>query len=58
MSILQQTDGNQDALTEYALFATDGYGETGTNGRRTVLQEVMRGDVLRNDVERKIRGKY
>ncbi|EEH09620.1 ATP-binding cassette protein [Histoplasma capsulatum G186AR] len=55
VSILQQTDGNQDALTEYALFATDGYGETGTNGRRTVLQEVMRGDVLRNDVERKIR---
>ncbi|KAG5300421.1 ATP-binding cassette protein [Histoplasma ohiense] len=55
VSILQQTDGNQDALTEYALFATDHYGETGTNGRRTVLQEVMRGDVLRNDVERKIR---
>ncbi|OJD19601.1 hypothetical protein AJ78_00458 [Emergomyces pasteurianus Ep9510] len=55
ISILQQTEDDQDMSTESAPSGNIGRSETGTNGRRTVLQEVMRSDELRNDVERKIR---
>ncbi|OAX79582.1 hypothetical protein ACJ72_06095 [Emergomyces africanus] len=55
ISILQQTEDDQDMSTESAPSGTIGPGKTGANGKKTVLQEVMRSDELRNDVERKIR---
>lgn len=54
ISILQQTEDDQDVSTESAL----SHDETGVNGKKTVLQEVMRSDGLRNEVERKIRGMH
>ncbi|KKZ61564.1 hypothetical protein EMCG_00547 [[Emmonsia] crescens] len=51
ISILQQTEDDQDVSTESA----PSHDETGVNGKKTVLQEVMRSDGLRNEVERQIR---
>jgi hypothetical protein len=56
IAILQQTDSEIDGLADS--MRASSVSDSGGGGGRTVLQQVMASDDLRNDVMRKIDGLY